>query len=81
MDISASDISTWTFRPLKMPKVDVSAIAINCGLGVCMHKCVMHFSGNNCLNNLIYYISPKLYWLFNCMYLQAEMKTVCVLIR
>ena len=45
-----------------MPKVDVSAITINCGLGVCLHQCVMHFLGHNCLNNLIhvYYIAPKI---------------------
>ena len=24
------------------------------GLGVCMHKCVMHFLGHNCLNNHIH---------------------------
>ena len=66
-----------------MPKVDVLAININYGLGVCMHKRVMHFLGHNCLNNHIhvYYISPKFYQLLNCMYLQAEMKTVWVLIR
>ena len=28
---------------------------------MCMHKCVMHFLGHNCLNNHVhvYYISPK----------------------
>ena len=36
----------WTFRPNHKFWV---------GWGVCMHKCVMHFLGNNKLNNLIYY--------------------------
>ena len=28
-DISATDVSTWTFRSQKMPKEDVSAITIH----------------------------------------------------
>ena len=39
-DISAMDVSAWTFRPRtfrpqKKPKVDVSAITINFGFGMC----------------------------------------------
>ena len=34
-DISATDVSAWTFRPRKMSKVDVSAITINLGFGMC----------------------------------------------
>ena len=39
-DISDTDVSAWTFRPpsfrpRKMSKVDVSAITINFGFGMC----------------------------------------------
>ena len=56
--ILTMDIS---FRPRKMPKVDISAITIICGLG-CVHaKMCEAFLGNTCLNNHIHvcYISPK----------------------
>ena len=36
-DISAQDVSAWTFRPRKMPKVDVSAITINFEFGMCAY--------------------------------------------
>ena len=51
------------------------------GWGACMHKCLMHLLGNTCLNNLIYHSSPKMLLVLKYMYLQAEMKTVWVLIR
>ena len=39
-DISFTDVSAWTFWPRKfwprkMPKVDISAITINFGFGLC----------------------------------------------
>ena len=45
----------------KKPKGDVSAITITCGLGACMHKCLVHVLGKTFLNNLKYYILPNLY--------------------
>ena len=48
-NISAMDILAWTFRSWKMPKMDVSAITIDCGWGeggmhnfVWAHACEMH---------------------------------------
>ena len=35
LDVSATDISAWAFRPQKMPKADISAITINFGYGMC----------------------------------------------
>ena len=45
---------------------------------MCMHKCVMHFLGNNFLNNhsYVYYISPNFYQLLNCMYLCRDENSV-----
>ena len=47
MDILAQDVLARTFQPRIMPKVDVSAITINCGwadgcMHGCIHACVMH---------------------------------------